>query len=584
MAQQDIRTVEELFEGYLKKGVEKHSKKLMRIEHSRLVAKQELVNDNRGGVNDYGNDYNQTKTNTRSRYQTTIFGAICDKLYRDITFKPMRFEYGANNSVGVKIKRAFDTILTKAYSYSETDKVKNMALYHFIYSGCMITQTYTKMAEDEYIMPDGELKKVVSGRIVSYRSYDPLTTVLDWQAIPSDVSGTSRFAIVYIGNVSKEYIGKEYGEEALAKIKDGVDSYQYGSILTMAKRRTESSAGMNVSTDGIPIFEFYLTDGYRYVIANGKVISAEPNSNGIIGRIPIEVTPLFLDPDTPYGVGLYDRLQASIDIINTSVNQIADNNSITIKSPTFVFKKLLPKGFSLTDTSFRDLVELDVDKLRIGGKLPTLDINNMITRLTFKEVTEGAMFLMSNAKDDVWYLSGMNPTSLGGMQEKQIRVSGVADMMNENSLRKSSIIASNLETCFMNPTTKQFARIFLMNYDSFLEFKQNGVEEKDVALFQQNIRVVNGSYLPSDQMTEMQRTDALLQAAMNNPSMDQVEVLIDWLTARGITYPERYFRDPLTMLEQDQATRLLEIAQQGNVQGLMDALQNAAAPKEEPQQ
>jgi hypothetical protein len=319
------------------------------------------------------------------------------------------------------------------------------------------------------------------------------------------------------------------------------------------------------------------------VIANGKLISTSPNSNGVIGTIPLDIAPLFIDPDTPYGVGLYEKLQPSIDIINTSVNQIADNNNNAVKSPTFYFKGMLPKGFSLTNASFQDLIPLDYSKLMIGGQIPTLDINKFMGRLIFQEVTEGAMFLMKNALQNIWFMTGYNETSLGGIQEKQVRVAGVAEMIQANSIRKSSMIVNSLETNHTNPTIQSFTRIFLMHMSDFPEFEREKITPKDLMNYHKHVRVVNGSYLPSDQMSEMERTDALLQVAMQNASMDQVSAIIEWLEARGIMFPERYFRDPKSMLTADMAVSILAISKENGAGGVVQYLEQVAQTQGEPQ-
>jgi len=595
MEQQDIKKavakgfaeVEKLFSDYLDRGWTKHNKKLAMMKEARLVLKQELVVDNRGGSN-HGNDSSDTKDAFRSRYQSTLLNGICDKIYQDLTFKPMRFEWGANDEVGVKMKRALDKTLMSAYAYAGTDKARNMALWYFIYTGMQITQTYTELVEDKFVMPNGEIKNIVGNRVVSYQAYDPLTTILDWSAQPSDVKGTSRFAIVYIGNVSKEYIKDKFGMESYNKIGDMSDIEagigKRGGLLEFMKQDVEQSAGMIDNNDGVALFEFYLTDGYKYVIANGKLIDTSPNSNGVIGTIPLDIAPLFIDPDTPYGVGLYEKLQPSIDIINTSVNQIADNNSNSVKSPTFFLKGMLPKGFSLTDASFQDLIELDYSKLMIGGQLPTLDIKNFMGRLTFSDVTDGAMFLMKNALQNIWFMTGYNETSLGGIQEKQVRVAGVAEMIQANSIRKSSMIVNSLETNHTNPTIQSFTRIFLMYMSDFPEFEREKITPKDLMNYHKHVRVVNGSYLPSDQMSEMERTDALFQVAMQNASMDQVSAIIEWLEARGIMFPERYFRDPKAMLTADMAVSLLAISKEQGAEGVVQELQRVAQTQGEPQQ
>jgi len=572
------------FETRLRLGCTRHAKKYARILESRRVAKMELI-EFQNDEQDHGNDPTQEKEGTRSKYQSTLFKAIGDSIIRDITAKPMRYEWGANNNEGIKVKRAFDKILTKAYSYTGTDKEKLSSFYHLIYSSCSIIEPYSEKKSRKIIKQDGTIDILPSGRVVSFRSYDPLFTVLDWNSDPFDVAGTSQFAIVYIGKFTKESLEALYGKKAVKALPDTpVD--EYGSIrgagnsLETMKDNLHNSAGHTTIT-GFPVYEYYTLGGKRYTIARGYgVIQESINSNGAYDELPLLVTPMFIDPDSPYGISLYETLQQALDVVSTSINHIADTNNLSIKSPTFIYKGLLTKtDFTLKDSLPTDIVELDVSGMLLAGVTSIPRIEDTISRINFKEVTEGSMFLMKNSLDHIWMMTGKSPTDLGGIQDKQIRVSGVADMTQASSLRSSSMITSNLESYMLNPLTQTFARMFAMYWEDFPEFKALGIDEKDIKNIQQNIRVVNGSYLPSDQFNEMQRTDALLnyQMTTRSQSIDATQVFMEWATARGETSPERFLVDPLTTMTREQTLRLAQIIQQGNINQFVAQVMQSAA-------
>jgi hypothetical protein len=71
---------------------------------------------------------------------------------------------------------------------------------------------------------------------------------------------------------------------------------------------------------------------------------------------------------------------------------------------------------------------------------------------------------------------------------------------------------------------------------------------------------------------------------MQNASMDQVSAIIEWLEARGIMFPERYFRDPKAMLTADMAVSLLAISKEQGAEGVVQELQRVAQTQGEPQQ
>lgn len=566
------------FTSRLALGEDHYAKKFQRIKESRQVAKLELVNDTTDDKQYYGNDKNREKESSRSRYQSTIFKAVGDSILTDITSRPMRFEWGANDNTGVRIKRAYDLELTRAYAYSETDKSKIISLNDLIYSSCSIIQPYSEIPKKEYLDPKTKkIKTMPSGRIVSYRAYDPLTTILDWNANPADVTNTSQFAIIYIGKMVRDEIKKQYGDESVVGLPEKVeDAAGYGTnILVTNKTELENNAGTQNVT-GYHIYEYYKTDGYRYTIAEGYgVIDTSPNSSGAYGKIPLLVTPLFIDRDTPYGMSLYETLQQSIDLVNASINQIADVNARSIKSPTFALKGLLNANeLSLTDSNATDIKELDINSLMISGANNIPSVRDLIGRVEFKEVTDGAMFLMKNGLEHIWMLTGKNPTALGGIQDKQIRVSGASDMMQEGALRSSSIIANALETYMLNPLTQSFAEMFAIYYDDFPALKKNKITREMAMDIQKHIRVVNGSYLPADQYTEMQRTDALLeyQLQTGSQSIDAVAVFKEWAAARGEPIPERFLVDPMTTLSQSQHVAVLQLLDQLGEAGTKDQL------------
>lgn len=578
------------FHDRLLRGEDIYEKKFRRIRDSRLVAKMELPRYS--SVAQHGNDPDNLKDSTRSRYQSTLLKAIGDSIMRDLMASNPRFEWSANDKVGVSMKRAYDDILTKAYSYAGTARARNKAYHHLVFSGTAIIQTYSSVAREERISANGVKKSITQGRIISFNVYDPLMTILDWNADSSNVDGTSEFIIVGLGRFRKEQLVRMFPEcdlSALPDMNNDLNS-QYVVNNTGYTNANSSSTNRNMlrlsagekATAGFDLFEYYTRDGYRKVmIRDYGHVGSYVNSNGVSGKIPFIVAPLFYDEDTPYGMSLYEMIQQPLDVIATAINHIADNNSITVRSPLFTFKGLLPKGFTIEDSTFYDIVALDVDAMSIGGTLNTYDIQKMISRLTYPEVTQGALFLVNMAFDDIWYATGMNKTSLGGIQEKQIRVAGAAEMMSQGSLRSSSVIISNNEVYLMNPLVKQYAQMMSEHYDDFHEFKANGIDKELVDEIQQHIRVVNGSYLPADQYNEMQKTQVLYQIGSQQATVDQTAILTDFLKAHGITYPERYYRDPITTLTAEQATRLDEIMRTQGIEAVKQVLEHYLGGKNE---
>lgn len=61
-----------------------------------------------------------------------------------------------------------------------------------------------------------------------------------------------------------------------------------------------------------------------------------------------------------------------------------------------------------------------------------------------------------------------------GMQDKQIRVTSVADMIGEALVRSDSDIAKRIENSFYNPVTWDILRIFYTRYEYF-DFQEQSI-------------------------------------------------------------------------------------------------------------
>lgn len=529
----------------LKKGQEVHSKKFQEMRDARQMRNQIIPESMI--------DHSKSKTGNsqysaiKSAYLHPISFAVVEKILQDLTANPFRFEWEANTKEGIKLKEAFDSILLKSYTKENVAKEVSIGMKYAVELGTMITQTYTRLETKKRILSDGTIKETPQGRAIGIEAYDPLLTILDWNAKAGKVTETSDFIIITIGHKSMDWIRENYPSKAKEiqprTASDVMDSY---------KLQLENEAGMNRENDSVIVREYYKTDGFRYLIANDSVLlEKSPVSNGVVGQIPIDIAITWLDDDSPYGKGLYNLLDPTVQVLSTVFNQIADSNAQNINSPFFALSGVLkPAGMTLNNFKANQIVELDPNMHGAGTKM---SVKDLITKFEFKDITSSAQFLFQTALSNIWYLTGLNETTLGGLQDKQIRNEAVASMISESSLRNSSKIVSNLEMGFMNPTTWHFVDIFEMYFEDFEDFKKNNIP-KDFVENVKNIRVVNGSYLPSDQMTQMQKAQTLLQIGMNNGAIDQKDLLDFYLKAAGFTDGiDRFLVDPMTQLQGEQA-------------------------------
>jgi len=553
----------ELYRQRLKRGQEIHSKKFIEIKEARQALKQRMPASSvtklasNGTVS--GNDSSGSKSAKKSKYMFPIYTAVAEKIKQDLTASPFRFQWEGNTPAGGDIKDAFDSIFLKVFTYDNSAQDISIGLNHAVVSGTMITQAVTKKEYRRRIKPDGVVDSIPIGRTIPIIAYDPLTTILDWNAKVGKVAETSEFIIVTLGTFYLDYVRKHWAdkaEEVQALIaSENIDNY---------KSTLEQEAGTSKSTysDSVMLREYYTADGYRHVIANDRVLlETSVVSNGIMDRIPFDVAPIWDDPDSVYGMTLWNLLEPTIQVINTALNQILDSNALNAKMPFFTFKGTLKSaGLTLDSFAANEIVELDPKVLatfNVSGGSSKFAIQDMITKMQFPDITQAGVFLFETALKAIWFVTGLNPESLGGIQEKQIRNEMVAGMIQQSALRSSSKIVKNLELGFMNPTCWHLVDIFEMYYDDFPEFKEAGIPREFLKSLKE-IRVVNGSYLPADKNTQMEKAIFLSNRAAMNQTYDQEKVEANLLKNAGEANPQKWFRPPEELIREQNAMRVLE--------------------------
>jgi len=561
MAQKGFEKLLSLYQQRLNDAEEIYRDKRERIRDARRAYKQIMSNDSYAKMSSadplVGNDYDRTEEQTKSRFLYPIFTGVAEKMIAEMQTNPYRFEWEDLDD-GPDISDAFTKELLKIYSLKNNNVERNVAFWHYVVSGVSITQTYTENLVNERILPDGETQKINQGRTIGFQAYDPLSVFVDWNANPSRVSETAEWCIVTIGEFDSAYIENKYGIEVQGSFSVQQDADTHKQVLNL-------DAGVD-KKEMIPVREYYLRDGYRYLVVNDShVVERSVNSNGTYGRIPLNFASLFFDPESSYGFTLYEMLEPSIEVISTSINQIADVNALNARMPIFYAEGILPtSGISLDELNPNSMIPLKIDKFLMASSNRPVNINDLISKLQFPDLSQSALFLYEKAFEAIWYITGLNPTTLGGIQSKQIRSSNVMDTINQAALRNSSKPVLNIESGFMNPTSLDIARIFEMYYDDFPSFKEAGITKEFLANLK-NLRVVNGSFLPGDNMSEEQKMAVVYQLAMNNPNvydLDKVERKM--LKSKGIRNVNAIFRDPLEFLDEQQLMQMYTILQGNN--------------------
>jgi len=570
MIQQEYYDLLSEYRSNLLEAEEKHSGKIQEIKRSRQIDKQVMPDSWQRKLSsankESGNDPEGTATAKRSKYVHPIINAITGKILQDLSTRDATFDVAANTEEGVPVFTAFEDIMKKTYALQNVSKETNFANFHAVVSGTHITRPTTQLMKEEKIVPSEEGWKEqtdIYGRGVGFIAYDPLTTLVDWRAIPGKVAETAEWIAVTIGRKSWSYIKNKWNVDMNVQLESMSDGGT-ASFLTIdgIKTELEASAGL-FDNNGIMIREYYKTDGYCYVIAGDfYVLEKRPNENCIKGRIPFNWATPILDPDSPYGRPISIAIEPTAQVLSTVFNQIADANALKTKAPMVTFEGTnLVRHLTLNKMQPNQIVEISIPvELQASGNPANISISDMFGIPQFQDITESAKFMYYEALNNIYMLTGLNAMSLGGMQDKQIRVSGAADIVANTSLRNSSSIVKALESGFYNPTTKQFAVMFEVYYDEFPELKEKGVTPENIKNMK-NIRIKNGSFLPADKMQDIQIAMLALQEAKQNQTMDLVAATNMWLTSLGIV-PKTLERDPLELISQDQALGILGVMQE----------------------
>lgn len=574
-------------------GQNKFSGKYLEIKESRTIMKNILPEswyDDAVFTTDVGNDPTGELLNSRSQVIHPVASAIGEKLRTDLKANDATFEIEGNNNKGADTAVAMERVMRNTYTLVNNRKKYMHALDHLVFSGTCIAQPISSELKETVIMPDDKEQEVKLGRSLSFVVYDPLTSIIDWNADPFNVNETATWGIVTIGRFCKDSIKARWGVDVTSETVYDDRGNTTGStfMVDQYKAQLQYDVGLDIDT-GLYVREYYKSDGTRYVILQDTIVLEESKVVGAVkGQLPLLVTPFISDPDSVYGTCLSRFIESPLQIVTTIMNQVGDLQALKANMPFITWQGMIDGGalgLALDSMVPGSVLELNVPsdaRFNNTGVHMDMDISKAISRPPIEEITQGANWLFEKAMESIWYLTGLNPTSLGGFQDKQIRVSNVTDIINQSSLRNSSALVMNLEAHFFNPMTKAFVRLMSIYYDDFPELEEAGVPQESL-VDMRSIRIVNGSYLPADKLQDQQKASNMYQLAMQNPmAMDVQKVTDDLIESMGLI-PERYMRDPLEVMLQEQAVDLQQLIQQMGPEAFLQSVQQNAMAQQQGQ-
>ena len=370
-----------------------------------------------------GNSANSSGDDTATRLLHPAFTITAKKSIESFSALPFRFDIAANDQFGLQQKRVIDNKLKEIYTMQNVTNEMFYAYYLNIINGLSITQTKTfkkkRTVLSREIDPETgmfAMKPVNSERVISIMAYDPLNTVPDLGAKASNMTETSEYVII-----TDKYITKD----------DAQTYYHYEGQRTFDTHKQNLAVDNGVSYDKfVPVREYYDRSGFFIkIVGDSKIISIEQVSNGTVGKIPINIAPIWADPDSPTGATtLWDYVKNMVILASRGLNLICDNVALNNNSPFFTFT-----GSGLEDNALLDEFNpREIVPVNPIGTNP--NINNQLWKPTFPEVTQGTQAMFENGQQLSFMLAGSSPINFG-YQDKQIRVSGAADMINSATVR-----------------------------------------------------------------------------------------------------------------------------------------------------
>ena len=506
-----------------------------------------------------------TSKNTQASMIVHPGVAIIHKKYvEELTALAPRYEWQSNNPVGEIAREALEIKFRTLYSRSNIAQKTRKLYSHSVLDGLAVVQSTTEIQGEDLIYPNGEKETIKGRRTVSMLVYDPLTTWLDPNADPSDIVNTSEYIIVTIGIFDEAYIRTNYPEffnksenktsfftqktDSSKWIDDGEDSDDY----------KEAGRDVDKMEGRYKVREYYGREGVYYTVINDEWMSAKKNvPNGISGRIPFIVVPTFLDVANPMGRTLFDTLRTAISITSKAINTISDNNELNNSMPYLAFRGSGLEGVTLSNAEPNIVVPVVM--------LPDIKkVHDMFHRPEVKEVSDGSAMLLSKGEEFIYLLAGIAPSFITGQQTPQMRTDGIAQMMQEASMRSQNNTARQLELV-QNNLLWDWTRIFYLYYGDF-GFDEQIIPREFLKDFD-NIRVVPGSYLPSDKLSRVERAKTVLELALASPdAFELTKVYKDFLRAIGVSVPDAVLKGEKEMMREHLAMMIAQGIGEGSLQ------------------
>ena len=228
---------------------------------------------------------NATSYLTASALMHPAFTITAKKTIESFSALPFRFDISANDAMGVVQKKVIDKKLKTIYTRQNVTAEMFNGYFYNVINGLSISQVKTHRKEVRVAKPEidattGMFKEetLSNDRVISIMCYDPLNTVLDYSAKPSNITETSEFIVITDRYITNGDMNDYFGES--------------NKMFDIHKRNLACDRGIFYYKFA-PVREYYDRSGFFVTIAgDSKIVKVEMVSNGTVGKIPINVAPI----------------------------------------------------------------------------------------------------------------------------------------------------------------------------------------------------------------------------------------------------------------------------------------------------
>lgn len=462
---------------------------------------------------------------------------FCDQITKDIAVRMPQLEIKGNNEEGRKIQKAFAKQMRQWLSFHNFG-VKSQRGYWFgVVKGTIVERSRFKEVQEVYAPLNGkDQKPMVAGGSIDFDYYDPQQVIIDPDCSPVDVAKTAKWAIVTLGYFSREYCEAKWGNKVGGSSSTNTVTSGYINTNDELMQAQEVLAGKDdCDVERLPV-RLYNTveDAQVYTVVGDQwIVETETSDTGELDRLFVNVCPLDPDPSSPYGRTLWSKIENTVAMASRAINQILDNNDLNNSFPPVARKGMEFKIETVGGSSTQGGVQI----LTIAGGPDNaeFDINKVFQKINFQEVTQGAVYMINMADQLMSLMTGVTAASMG-VQAKQMRVAGEAEIYQQAIISNSSKLVLNIENSHINPVIWDILRIFRRYYERF-EFDETITKEALYAI--KNIHVVNGSTLAEDKQSKLQQARFLDQDSSRDPNVyDMTQVKEFTHEAMGLDFDQ----------------------------------------------